>query len=153
MNFGLFLSISLWLCSVGEQVCANRSPSNYKNITCAKCEFFLGKMYMATTAKLSTLQSISPFQSPPFTYYIQLTNSQEQVYSPPNNPLILPPLLANPFSASRPNSRNLHSPSPVPGIHRGKHRQSDDNVCNAPREAERYNPRSQKGCNGRKSRC
>ncbi|PUU82263.1 hypothetical protein B9Z19DRAFT_1075333 [Tuber borchii] len=30
---------------------------NYKNITCGKCEVFLGKMYMATTAKLSTLQN------------------------------------------------------------------------------------------------
>ncbi|PWW79398.1 hypothetical protein C7212DRAFT_360824 [Tuber magnatum] len=30
---------------------------NYKNITCGKCGVFLGKMYMATTAKLSTLQN------------------------------------------------------------------------------------------------
>ncbi|KAG0639974.1 hypothetical protein HOY80DRAFT_1136348 [Tuber brumale] len=30
---------------------------NYKNITCGKCEIFLGKVYMATTAKLSTLQN------------------------------------------------------------------------------------------------
>ncbi|RPA92005.1 hypothetical protein L873DRAFT_1848007 [Choiromyces venosus 120613-1] len=30
---------------------------NYKNITCGKCAVFLGKMYMATTAKLSTLQN------------------------------------------------------------------------------------------------
>jgi len=70
MNFGLFLPISLWLCLVGERVCADRSPSNYKNITCGKCEVFLGKMYMATTAKLSTLQSVSPFQLPPFAYHM-----------------------------------------------------------------------------------
>ena len=56
----VYFYLSLLLCLVGERVCADRSPSNYKNITCGKCEVFLGKMYMATTAKLSTLQSAPP---------------------------------------------------------------------------------------------
>lgn len=43
--------------------------SNYKDIICGKCSTALGKMYFATTSKLSALQFVHPRDFPPMNIY------------------------------------------------------------------------------------